>query len=139
MMKTQITSKDGNLCFGNDNFSLDYELENEIIKMINCHMGKYRHNIISFQENGILIIPCNIETILDIKRDSYDKGKFYFYSDFKNVLMISGLSSSLPLSISLISCNNIVYHNNENPKFDISDVYNIKNISMKAFLENYCQ
>lgn len=139
MMKTQITSKDGNLCFGNDNFSLDYELENEIIKMINCHMGKYRHNIISFQENGILVIPCNIETILDIKRDFFDNGKFYFHSDFKNVLMISGLSSSeLPLSISLISCNNIIYHNNENPKFDISDVYNIKNISMKTFLENYC-
>lgn len=139
MMKIQITSKDGNLCFGNDNFSLDYELENEIIKMSNCHMGKYRHNIISFQENGILVIPCNIETILDIKRDFFDKGKFYFYSDFKNVLMISGLSSSeLPLSISLISCNNIIYHNNENPKFDISDVYNIKNISMKTFLENYC-
>lgn len=139
MMKTQITSKDSNLCFGNDNFSLDYELENEIIKMINCHLEKHRHNIISFQENGILVIPCTIETILDIRRDFFDKGKFYFYSDFKNVLMISGLSSSeLPLSISLISCSNIIYHNNENPKFDISDVYNVKNISMKTFLENYC-
>lgn len=139
MMKTQITIKDSNLYFGNNNFSLDYELENEIIKIINCHLEKHRYNIISFQENGILVIPCNIETILDIKRDFFDKGKFYFYSDFKNVLMISGLSSyELPLSISLISCNNIIYHNNENPKFDISDVYDIENISMKTFLENYC-
>lgn len=139
MMKTQITIKDSNLYFGNDNFSLDYELENKIIKMINCHLEKHRHNIITFQENGIIVIPCTIETILDIKRDFFDKGKFYFYSDFKDVLMISGLSSSeLPLSISLISCNNIIYHNNENPTFDISDVYNIKNISMEAFLENYC-
>ena len=140
MMKTQITIKDSNLYFGNDNFSLDYELENEIIKIIDCHLEKHGHNIISFQENGILIIPCTIETILDIRRDFFNKDKFYFHSDFKNVLMISGLSSSeLPLSISLISCSNIIYHNNENPKFDISDVYNIKNISMKAFLENYCQ
>lgn len=139
MMKTQITIKDSNLYFGNDNFNLDYELKNKIIKMINCHLEKHRHNIISFQDNGIIVIPCTIETILDIKRDFFDKGKFYFYSDFKDVLMISGLSSSeLPLSISLISCNNIIYHNNENPTFDISDVYNIKNISMKAFLENYC-
>lgn len=139
MMKTQITIKDSNLYFGNDNFSLDYELENKIIKMINCHLEKHRHNIISFQENGIIVIPCTIETILDIKRDFFDKGKFYFYSDFKDVLMISGLSSSeLPLSISLISCNNIIYHNSETPIFDISDVYNIKNISMKTFLENYC-
>lgn len=139
MMKTQITIKDSNLYFGNDNFSLDCELENKIIKIINCQLEKHRHNIISFQDNGIIVIPCTIEIILDIKRDFFDKGKFYFYSDFKNVLMISGLSSSeLPLSISLISCSNIIYHNNENPKFDISNVYNIKNISMKAFLENYC-
>lgn len=139
MMKTQITTNDRNLYFGDDNFNLNYELENKIIKMINYHLEKHRHNIITFQENGIIVIPCTIETILDIKRDFFDKGKFYFYSDFKDVLMISGLSSSeLPLSISLISCNNIIYHNNENPTFDISDVYNIKNISMEAFLENYC-
>lgn len=139
MMKTQIITNDRNLYFGDDNFNLDYELENKIIKMINCHLEKHRHNIISFQENGIIVIPCTIETILDIKRDFFDKGKFYLYSDFKDVLMISGLSSSeLPLSISLISCNNIIYHNSETPIFDISDVYNIKNISMKTFLENYC-
>jgi len=139
MMKTQITTNDRNLYFGDDNFNLNYELENKIIKMINCHLEKHRHNIITFQENGIIVIPCTIETILDIKRDFFDKGKFYFYSDFKDVLMISGLSSSeLPLSISLISCNNIIYHNSETPIFDISDVYNIKNISMKTFLENYC-
>jgi hypothetical protein len=138
-MKTQITTNDRNLYFGDDNFNLNYELENKIIKMINCHLEKHRHNIITFQENGIIVIPCTIETILDIKRDFFDKGKFYFYSDFKDVLMISGLSSSeLPLSISLISCNNIIYHNSETPIFDISDVYNIKNISMKTFLENYC-
>lgn len=136
-MKAQIIKTDKNLYFGKDFlWDLDYDTENKIINIVNNHILKGNYNIISFQENGILIAQADIDTILDIKYNCNDRGVYSFYSDFKNVIMISGFSEKdMPVNISIINCKKVIFDSRgEFERIDVSQIYIMKNMSLNTFI-----
>lgn len=136
-VKTQIINSDKNLYFGKDfYYDLDYDTENKIINIVNNHILKGGYNIISFQENGILVIPADIDTILDIKHNCNDRGVYSFYSDFKNVIMLSGFSKKdIPVTVSLINCKKVIFDSRgEFERIDVSHIYRMKNMSLDIFI-----
>lgn len=136
-VKTQIINNDKNLYFGIDfSWDLDYDTENKIVNIVNNHILKGDYNIISFQENGILVIPADIDTILDIKHNCNDRGVYSFYSDFKNVIMISGFSQKdIPVTVSLINCKKVIFDSRGKfERIEISHIYSMKNMSLDTFI-----
>lgn len=136
-MKAQIIKTDRNLYFGKDFlWDLDYDTENKIVNIVNNHILKGNYNIISFQENGILVIPADIDTILDIKHNCNDRGVYSFYSDFKNVIMLSGFSEKdMPVSISIINCKKVIFDSRgEFERIDVSQIYIMKNMNLDTFI-----
>lgn len=136
-MKAQIIKTDRNLYFGKDFlWDLEYYTENKIVNIINNHILKGNYNIISFQENGILFILADIDTILDIKHNCNDRGVYSFYSDFKNVIMLSGFSEKdMPVSISIINCKKVIFDSRgEFERIDVSQIYIMKNMNLDTFI-----
>lgn len=136
-MKAQIIKTDKNLYFGTDfSWDLDYDTENKIVNIVNNHILKDGYNIISFQENGILIIPITTGTFLDVKHDCIDKGLYSYCSDFSNIIMISGFSEKdIPVSISIINCKKIILDmRDEFERADIFYIDVIKNMSLDTFI-----
>lgn len=136
-VKAQIIKTDKNLYFGTDfSWDLDYDTENKIVNIVNNYILKGGYNIISFQENGILVIPADIDTILDIKHNCNDRGVYSFYSDFKNVIMVSGFSKKdIPVNVSLINCKKVIFDSRgEFERIDVSQIYTMKNMSLDIFI-----
>lgn len=136
-VKTQIINNDKNLYFGIDfSWNLDYDTENKIVNIVNNHILNDDYNIISFQENGILVIPADIDTILDIKHNCNDRGVYSFYSDFKDVIMLSGFSKKdIPVTVSLINCKKVIFDSRgEFERIEISHIYRMKNMSLDIFI-----
>lgn len=136
-MKAQIIKTDRNLYFGKDFlWDLDYDTENKIVNIVNNHILKGGYNIISFQENGILVIPVTTGTFLDVKHDCIDKGLYSYCSDFSNIIMISGFSEKdMAVNISIINCKKVSLDmRDEFERADIFYIDIIKNMSLDTFI-----
>lgn len=136
-MKAQIIKTDRNLYFGKDFlWDLDYDTENKIVNIVNNHILKGGYNIISFQENGILVIPVTTGTFLDVKHDCIDKGLYSYCSDFSNIIMISGFSEkNMAVNISIINCKKVSLDmRDEFERADIFYIDIIKNMSLDTFI-----
>lgn len=136
-VKTQIINNDKNLYFGIDfSWDLDYDTENKIVNIVNNHILKGGYNIISFQENGILVIPVTTGTFLDVKHDCIDKGLYSYCSDFSNIIMISGFSEKdMAVNISIINCKKVSLDmRDEFERADIFYIDIIKNMSLDTFI-----
>ena len=103
MRLEEIVNNENNIVFGdleNLNWSMDYDEFETYSKIMSEISG---NNIISYQENGVLVIPVSYEIIKDVKEHIKNSGRELILSGkFENVTMVSGtLDSDFPVRISV--------------------------------------
>ena len=103
MRLEEIVNNENNIVFGDLeklDWSMDYDEFESYSKIMSEISG---NNIISYQENGVLLIPVSYEIIKDVKEHIKNSGKELILSGkFENITMVSGrLDSDIPVRISV--------------------------------------
>ena len=126
MRLEEIVNNENNIFFGNLeklDWSMDYDEFELYSKVISEISG---NNIISYQENGVLVIPVSYEIINDIREHIKNSGKELILSGkFENVTMVSGTAESdIPVRISVGCAERIKIKCDGNYHLGYADLYN---------------
>lgn len=126
MRLEEIVNNENNIVFGNLE-KLDWSLDNDEFESYSKIMSEISgNNIISYQENGVLVIPVSYEIINDIREHIKNSGKELILSGkFENVTMVSGTAESdIPVRISVGCAEKIKIDCDGNYHSGYADLYN---------------
>lgn len=139
MRLEEIVNNENNIVFGdleNLNWSMDYDEFESYSKIMSEISG---NNIISYQENGVLVIPVSYEIINDIREHIKNSGKELILSGkFENITMVSGTAESdIPVRISVGCAEKIKIDCDGNYHLGYADLYNFYGKFVNMDINNY--
>lgn len=139
MRLEEIIKDNNNIVFGdleNLKWSMDYDEFESYSKIMSEISG---NNIISYQENGVLVIPVSYEIIKDVKEHIKNSGRELILSGkFENVTMVSGtLDSDIPVRISVGCAERIKINCDGNYSTGYADLYNFYGKFINMDINNY--
>ena len=126
MRLEEIVNNENNIVFG-DLKKLNWSMDNDEFESYSKIMSEISgNNIISYQENGVLVIPVSYETIEDVREHIKNSGKELILSgEFENVTMVSGTAESdIPVRISVGCCERIKIKCHGDYSKGYADLYN---------------
>ena len=139
MRLEEIIKDNNNIVFGdleNLKWSMDYDEFESYSKIMSEISG---NNIISYQENGVLVIPVSYEIIKDVKEHIKNSGRELILSvKFENVTIVSGtLDSDIPVRISVGCAERIKINCDGNYSTGYADLYNFYGKFINMDINNY--
>lgn len=126
MRLEEIVNNENNIVFG-DLEKLNWSMDNDEFESYSKIMSEISgNNIISYQENGVIVIPVSSEIINDIREHIKNSGKELILSGkFENVTMLSGTAGSdIPVRISVGCAEKIKIECDGNYHLGYADLYN---------------
>lgn len=139
MRLEEIVNNENNIVFG-DLEKLDWSMDYDEFESYSKIMSEIsRNNIISYQENGVLVIPVSYEIIKDVKEHIKNFGRELILSgNFENVTMVSGTAESdIPVRISVGCAERIKINCDGNYSTGYADLYNFYGKFINMDINNY--